>query len=187
MPKQFTPLEIGETIKNYRKAKGLTQGELGKMLNVVDTAVSKYEKGQIANIPLEIRLKLATILDIPTAKLNIDRSFFIDEMLSELYSGNKTSVLTFAEIAHNAIINYLNEVHKTDAYYPIIERQEYWLIDKSAYSKSDILQLKYLINTFLLSRISDTEFQQIKTYIDFVLSQRKHPAPTEQSEQNAPK
>lgn len=184
MPKQFTPLEIGETIKNYRKAKGLTQGELGKMLNVVDTAVSKYEKGQIANIPLEIRLKLATILDIPTTKLNIDRSFFIDEMLSELYGVNKTSVLTFAEIAHNAIINYLNEVHKTDAYYPIIERQEYWLIDKSAYSKSDILQLKYLINTFLLSRISDTEFQQIKTYTDFVLSQRKHSTPPEQSEQN---
>ena len=62
---KYDAKEIGQIIKQARKAKGLTQGELGKMLNVVDTAVSKYEKGQIANIPLEIRLKLATILDIP--------------------------------------------------------------------------------------------------------------------------
>lgn len=58
-------VEIGHLIKQARKANGLTQGELGKKLNVVDTVISKYEKGLILNVPLEKRLKIAAILNIP--------------------------------------------------------------------------------------------------------------------------
>lgn len=58
-------VERGVLIKAGREAKGLTQGELGKRLNVADTAISKYEKGLVLNIPLEKRLKIATILELP--------------------------------------------------------------------------------------------------------------------------
>ena len=37
---------IGATIKKLRKQKGLTQYELGEMLNVSDKTVSKWESGQ---------------------------------------------------------------------------------------------------------------------------------------------
>ena len=174
MSDKFTPLEIGKTIKEYRKANGLTQVELGAKLGIADTAISKYEKGQISNIPLEVRLNLVRILGIPLSKLNIDKSFYIDETFGTFYGENRRELLNSAESANSAVINYLNEVHRTDAYYPVIERQEYWLIDKSAYTESDILQIKYLINTFLLSQISDTEFQQIKNYIEFIKSQRQN-------------
>lgn len=164
---------LGELIKNKRKEKGLTQTELGNRLGLKKAAISKYEKGQILNIPLEMRLKLSLVLDIPLEKLDIDKSFYVDKALSDLYGGNTITVLNYAELANSAILNLLKEVHKT-TFYPVIERNEYWLIDKSAYTENDIQQIKYLINTFLLSQISDTEFQQIKTYINFVLSQREN-------------
>lgn len=58
-------VEIGHLIKQARKEKGLTQTELGELLNLKKAAVSKYEKGLILNVPLEKRLKIAAILNIP--------------------------------------------------------------------------------------------------------------------------
>lgn len=38
-------IKIGEFISKKRKDKGLTQSELGELLNITDRAVSKWENG----------------------------------------------------------------------------------------------------------------------------------------------
>ena len=56
--------KIGNNIKAARKAKGLTQKELAKLLHCSHTTVSKYEQGEIENMPRPRMNLLADILDI---------------------------------------------------------------------------------------------------------------------------
>lgn len=58
-------VEIGRIIKQARKAKNITQAKLAECIGIRDTAISKYEKGLILNVPLEKRLKIASILNLP--------------------------------------------------------------------------------------------------------------------------
>lgn len=65
----YTDKEIGLLIKSKRIEKGLTQGELGDMLGVGNTAVYKWEKGIVRNIKRSTIQSLADILGI--SPLNI--------------------------------------------------------------------------------------------------------------------
>lgn len=58
-------VEIGRIIKQARKAKNITQAKLAEYIGVQNSAISKYEKGLILNVPLEKRLKIALILNLP--------------------------------------------------------------------------------------------------------------------------
>ena len=56
-------LKIGKFISERRKAKGLTQAQLARMLDVTDRAVSKWETGR--SLPdASIMLDLCAILGI---------------------------------------------------------------------------------------------------------------------------
>lgn len=63
---------IGDTIRQARKNKKITQQDLSAMLNVGRDNISLYEKGKIKVIPYEKRVKLASILDIPITSLLYD-------------------------------------------------------------------------------------------------------------------
>ena len=54
---------IGQNIKKYRKAKKLTQRELGELVNKSDNTISNYEKGKIT--PSQDALfALSEVLDV---------------------------------------------------------------------------------------------------------------------------
>lgn len=55
--------EIGIRIHNLRKEKGMTLVELGNRVGVKDSAVSKWEKGRVTNIPLETLTSIAKALE----------------------------------------------------------------------------------------------------------------------------
>lgn len=55
---------IGSSIKDARKAKGLTQKELAKLLNCSHTTISKYEQGEIENMPRPRMQQMADILEV---------------------------------------------------------------------------------------------------------------------------
>ncbi len=60
--------KVGKFIANLRKEKGLTQNELGTLLGVTDTTVSKWERG--INAPdISILTNLSNILDISVTEL----------------------------------------------------------------------------------------------------------------------
>jgi len=56
---------LGIRIHNLRKEKGLTLVELGNKVGVKDSAVSKWEKGRVTNIPFETLTAIAKALDCP--------------------------------------------------------------------------------------------------------------------------
>lgn len=57
-------MRVGDKIKKLRKSKGLTQAQLAKMLGVVPTAVSAWERNE--NRPLMDKLTIiAEIFDVP--------------------------------------------------------------------------------------------------------------------------
>lgn len=56
--------KIGNSIKEARKAKGLTQKELAKLLKCSHTTISKYEQGEIENMPRPRMQKMADILEV---------------------------------------------------------------------------------------------------------------------------
>lgn len=54
---------VGKQIKTYRQKKKLSQKELGKMIGVVDSAISSYELGK-NSLSLSMIFKIAKVLDI---------------------------------------------------------------------------------------------------------------------------
>ena len=65
---------FGEKLKEYRKQKGLTQEELAALVGVQNSAISKYEKGRIKQIPIHILERLRAVLefnvnDIPDSQI----------------------------------------------------------------------------------------------------------------------
>ncbi len=62
-------MKLGDKIRIHRKAKGLTQTELGKMLGVKVNAVSKWECGRVEDIPTSKIKALANIFDVPPSYL----------------------------------------------------------------------------------------------------------------------
>ena len=65
-------MNIGNKIKEARKAKGYTQEELGKLIGVQKSAVAKYEKGRIVNIKRSVLAKISKVLEIPPVELVSD-------------------------------------------------------------------------------------------------------------------
>ena len=61
-------LNIGKNISRLRKARGLTQAELAKIIKRDRTIITKYESGDI-EISAEMALHLARALKVPIAKI----------------------------------------------------------------------------------------------------------------------
>lgn len=82
-------MKLGDKIRIHRKAKGLTQTELGKMLGVKVNAVSKWECGRVEDIPTSKIKALANIFDVPP-------SYLIDDEKDSLTLSKE--VLDFIEV-----------------------------------------------------------------------------------------
>lgn len=91
---------LGNLIKEKRKAKKLTQKELADALGVANTAVFKYEKGLINNIPTETRLRIMSILDIEANDILPDD--FIDTYSTRYKIGDKSgSFISSEKLSHS--------------------------------------------------------------------------------------
>lgn len=70
--------KVGKFIANLRKEKGLTQNELGTLLGVTDTTISKWERG--INAPdISMLTKLSNILDISVTELLHGKRLRLDQ------------------------------------------------------------------------------------------------------------
>ncbi len=61
--------QVGQQIRAARKAKGLTQKELGEKLGVADSVITNYESGK-QNLTIDTLQKVADVLGVDV------RSFF---------------------------------------------------------------------------------------------------------------
>lgn len=62
-------MSVGEKIREARRAKGLTQEQLGILIGVQKSAIAKYENGRVVNIKRSALQKLAEVLDMGVADL----------------------------------------------------------------------------------------------------------------------
>ena len=62
-------MNVGQKIKEARKAKGMTQSELGEKVGVQKSAVSKWERGETQNIKRSVLQKLSYYLDLQPVEL----------------------------------------------------------------------------------------------------------------------
>ena len=58
-------MTLGEKIRFYRKRADITQAELGKLLGVQDSAVSKWEKGRVDNLTISQIQTMAEVFLTP--------------------------------------------------------------------------------------------------------------------------
>jgi len=58
-----TPYDFGMTVKELRKARGITQGQLAEMVYVTDSMISKYE-ANVATPTLETTQRLALVFNV---------------------------------------------------------------------------------------------------------------------------
>lgn len=73
---------FGERLKKARKNKGLTQAQLGKLLNVSDATINRYEREQRKPDPEMLR-RLAEVLDVSVDYLvNGPKTSVSDETLA---------------------------------------------------------------------------------------------------------
>lgn len=62
------PTFTGDRIRQFRKARGLTQKQLGELCGIADSNIRKYESGR-QNPKLETLKKIADALGVPTTSL----------------------------------------------------------------------------------------------------------------------
>ena len=87
-------MNIGKTIKELRKRKGLSQQELAKLTGISQTYISQLEKNADRNPSVEILNKISKALEIPypiLAFLTLDNSD-INEDKQEAFKQIKPAV-----------------------------------------------------------------------------------------------
>lgn len=67
-------MELGRLIKEARKAKGMTQQELGDIVGLQKSAIAKYESGRVVNIKRSTLQKIASALNIRPSELIFDET-----------------------------------------------------------------------------------------------------------------
>lgn len=73
-------MPIGDRIKYYREQAGMTMEQLAQAVGVQNSAINKYEKGLVTNIPINRIRQIADALGIDV-RLLLD---FLDEPSSEV-------------------------------------------------------------------------------------------------------
>lgn len=137
---------IGDTIRQARKNKKITQTQLGAEIGIGKVAVANYESGKIKVIPFEKRVKLSSVLDIEFSRLlyrseNIPLSKgVLDGLSAAVVSVNKNKGLVDDNGKIDEIIDALSE--KEIAIY-----KEYFV---TLSSRCNLAELLYILFATLL-------------------------------------
>lgn len=98
-------MSVGETIRKYRKQKGLTQKELGELLGRTQRTIQAYEKGEVVP-PLNILEKFADILGIGIHALIQGNS--LEEKLESIKNTPPYDEYELMEFAKDLDVDYSN-------------------------------------------------------------------------------
>jgi Predicted transcriptional regulator with C-terminal CBS domains len=94
---------IGKNIRKLRKAKNITQKELGRLIGVSESQIGQYEKGY-RNPKLETLKKIARALEVPYTYLldhEPQKDPFLNELLeifSQLNITNKKKAIDYLKL-----------------------------------------------------------------------------------------
>ena len=149
---------IGDTIRQARKNKKITQTQLGAEIGVGVQVISDYEKGKVKTIPLERRVKLSSVLEIAFSKLlyggeNIPLSTSVlDGVCDAVVSVNKAKGFPYDNGKIDEIIDALSERE-------IATYKEYFLTLSSRCSLAELLYI--LFATLLQNHVFPEGAQEV--------------------------
>lgn len=157
-------MTIGEKIKQARLAKGLTLQEVANKMSLTQGTLSKYENGDIKNIPNTRLKKLSKILDV-------DVSYFYEG------SKNKNSIIVdkLIELTENNKINWISPNNPNEDISFEISELVKELINQSSsqeiqyYSLSNENQETDIENTIYLLQVGTNWYCIYKTAISHKL------------------
>ncbi|WP_145151789.1 helix-turn-helix domain-containing protein [Paenibacillus xylanexedens] len=100
-------LQVGKKIRLYRKAKKLTQEELGEQLRIDQSYLGRIERGEV-NITIETLDKIAMSLDIlPSQLLEDEKRNVMNKTKAEMLDKIDTTLLSLSskelEVVHRLI------------------------------------------------------------------------------------
>ena len=187
-------IKIGQRIHNSRKQKKLSMKELGKMVGLHESTISRYEKGEIMSLDIEKMKDFAKALDTtPAYLMGWDQEMNDDfgTKLKELRSKKNVTIMEMAEEIHidvNTLVQYENGTRKVPL--EVLKKiADYFNVDVNnlVHSKIDDKTGTTLISTdkhkverynrFVdevdFGVFSDEEFEKLLSYAKFIVSQRK--------------
>lgn len=187
-------VKIGLRIHNARKAKKLSMKELGKMVNLHESTISRYEKGEIMSLDIEKMKAFAKALDTTPAYLmgwdqEMDDDF--GTKLKELRNEKNVTIMEMAEEIHidvNTLVQYENgtrkvplEVLKRIAQYFNVNVNNLIHVGLNEETHSTLIstdekrveRYNRFITEVNVKDFTDEEFEKLLSYAKFIVSQRK--------------
>lgn len=141
-------IKIGENIAYYRKKKGLTQEELGELLNISGQAVSKWENGGVPDVYL--LPEIAKVFDV-----SIDSLFGCKKKISET---TKEEILN--KLFKYCSYNHFHQKDTFDSFHFLFECiwsiQSAYLGNEELHDYNGILE-RYKLNPQITSQIINDE------------------------------
>src|SRR5699024_2630698 len=90
-------VHIGSKIKEFRKRKNITQGELGKLVGVKNNTISAYERGVIST-DQDVLFKLSDVLEVNLDEFFPQREDIYLNPILRVYEMDEENVLTIGEM-----------------------------------------------------------------------------------------
>lgn len=158
-------MSIGENIKKIRKEKGLTQKELGKLINVSESQIGSYENGYRNPKIVTIR-KISKALDVYMGEIIDDWELIPDEDLKKDFEKlieleNKKFYKELDKRQITLIYELIGKIFKETGKYPTNLNDANGL---NIFLNKNLTEYKTLTNEEL-KKIED----DILTYLDFLL------------------
>lgn len=157
-------MTIGEKIKQARLAKGLTLQEVADKMSLTQGTLSKYENGDIKNIPNTRLKKLSKILDVDISYFyegSKNKKSIIIEKLIELTENNKVSWISPNNPNENIIFELSELIQELNNYSNDQEIQYY--------SQSNENEETDIENTIYFLEVGDNWYCIYKTAISHKL------------------
>ena len=127
-------IKFGEFLRNARKREGITQYQLGKLLDVSDRAVSKWENG-LSKPNSKLLLKISELFCIS-----------IDELLAARLNSNEM-IQVEIEKTRNDILKILDDIILSKyGHFPAVEVISRYEKEKLAFANCSMLEILYCIS-----------------------------------------
>ena len=187
-------IKIGQRIHNSRKQKKLSMKELGKMVGLHESTISRYEKGEIMSLDIEKMKDFAKALDTtPAYLMGWDQEMNDDfgTELKELRSKKNVTIMEMAEEIHidvNTLVQYENGTRKVPL--EVLKKiADYFNVDVNnlvhseiddktgttliSTDKHKVERYNRFVDEVDFGVFSDEEFEKLLSYAKFIVSQRK--------------
>ena len=106
-------MTTGERIRYYRKLNDMSMVELAHRIGVQHSAIYKYEKGIVTNIPKENIEKIAAVFDIPPYEL-VD--WLTEDPMPDLTADERAFITLYRKLTEQnqqAVKSYLDFILST--------------------------------------------------------------------------